>query len=156
MAQDTSRRRRCHHRGPGDFLFPGESQSQLEVVCVVHPASVQRGVLNQVDERTAVAVRAEYRVLSCHPVSFTNKKAPAATFAAEAEVHCVGAGQVMSSLAMACHARTGRQGMAWHVLPCHVKARRVLASAWRSRCGAGLFSLSRSGPRTNWTKGLQS
>ena len=32
-----------------------------------------------------------------------------------------------------------------HVMSCHVMTGRVMASAWRPRCGAGVFSLSRSG-----------
>ena len=41
------------------------------------PASADGCVLEQIDEGTAVAVWAYHIVLSCHQVSFANKKAPA-------------------------------------------------------------------------------
>ena len=44
------------------------------------PASVDGCVVEQIDERSAVAVRAEYSVLSCQPVSFANKKSPGRDF----------------------------------------------------------------------------
>ena len=55
-------------------------KASSRVVLVMDSSSVACGVLEQIDERSAVAVRADHSVLSCHTVSFANKKSPGRDF----------------------------------------------------------------------------
>ena len=44
------------------------------------PSYVECGVLEEIDEGTAVAIGADHSVFSCHQASFANRKSPDRVF----------------------------------------------------------------------------